>query len=387
MKKIACFFNGPYLGGAERSFILQVGLLSQRSKAEFDFIVPYLNDKAECQGIVQNLTEHGFQRDKIAFFPFDPKLFSVSRGQRLWRLLSTVLGLLTTVWGLKRYRLKEHSHWWVNGNKIGFIVFLYGFFFRYPGQLLWHFRDYPAKQGLWKYVWKILLIPLPFRLKIIANSYDVAEELKKVGFKNVSVFYNPVAPVTNPPTPRPAHKNITLGVVAMLAPWKGIHDIVLFTSFYEKELRSLGVQKVCLYGSALYKTAGEHSGYDKQLEELVRKTKNTLIEFQGNQPPQKIFSHIDVLIHASLRKEPFGRVIMEGFSTGIPVISTGLGGAGELINHGVDGFLYDRLDPLSLLNAIAGALSPAGEKIAMEAFKSYQNMKEKIDAQMESIFP
>ena len=53
--------------------------------------------------------------------------------------------------------------------------------------------------------------------------------------------------------------------------------------------------------------------------------------------PKEIFQDIDCLIHYSIRPEPFGRVILEAFDAGIPVVSTCLGGAGELVQKHVTG--------------------------------------------------
>jgi hypothetical protein len=52
-----------------------------------------------------------------------------------------------------------------------------------------------------------------------------------------------------------------------------------------------------------------------------------------------IMNAVDVLVHASVRPEPFGRVILEGMLLGKPVIATGAGGVLELIEHGQTGFL------------------------------------------------
>lgn len=47
----------------------------------------------------------------------------------------------------------------------------------------------------------------------------------------------------------------------------------------------------------------------------------------------------DVVVHASVRPEPFGRVILEGMLLGKPVIATAAGGVPELITDGETGWL------------------------------------------------
>jgi glycosyltransferase involved in cell wall biosynthesis len=48
---------------------------------------------------------------------------------------------------------------------------------------------------------------------------------------------------------------------------------------------------------------------------------------------------LDVVVHTSVRPEPFGRVILEAMLLGKPVVATDAGGVPELIQHGTTGFL------------------------------------------------
>ena len=71
---------------------------------------------------------------------------------------------------------------------------------------------------------------------------------------------------------------------------------------------------------------------EKYLDERVR--------FIGFNKPEFFFSKIDVLIHPALWHEPFGRVIAEAYSYGIPVISSKKGGLTEIIDNKKTGFLF-----------------------------------------------
>jgi len=84
----------------------------------------------------------------------------------------------------------------------------------------------------------------------------------------------------------------------------------------------------------------------------VKKFPSSLIRFCGLKRPQEIFNEIGILIHTSLRSEPFGRVIVEGFSAGVPVISTCLGGAGELVRSEQNGLKFLPYDYAGLLNRV-----------------------------------
>lgn len=56
----------------------------------------------------------------------------------------------------------------------------------------------------------------------------------------------------------------------------------------------------------------------------------------------------DVVVHASVRPEPFGRVILEAMLLGKPVVATAAGGVPELITHEQTGFLVPPGDAAAL---------------------------------------
>jgi glycosyltransferase involved in cell wall biosynthesis len=52
-----------------------------------------------------------------------------------------------------------------------------------------------------------------------------------------------------------------------------------------------------------------------------------------------VMNALDVVVHTSVRPEPFGRVILEGMLLGKPVVASAAGGVPELIEDGETGFL------------------------------------------------
>jgi len=66
----------------------------------------------------------------------------------------------------------------------------------------------------------------------------------------------------------------------------------------------------------------------------------------------------DVLLLAS-HGEPFGRVIVEAWAAGLPVISTSGGGAGEIIEHGRTGWLIPQQAPEAMAEALFRVLNDA----------------------------
>ena len=76
----------------------------------------------------------------------------------------------------------------------------------------------------------------------------------------------------------------------------------------------------------------------------------------------------DVVIHASVTPEAFGRVVIEAQAMGRPVIAADLGGPVETVAHGVTGWRVPPADPAALAQAIHGvlAMSPA-DRLALAA--------------------
>jgi glycosyltransferase involved in cell wall biosynthesis len=69
------------------------------------------------------------------------------------------------------------------------------------------------------------------------------------------------------------------------------------------------------------------------------------------------FMLADVVVHASVRPEAFGRVVIEAQAMGRPVIATDLGGPVETVEHGVTGWRVPPGDAAALAAAIEGALA------------------------------
>jgi glycosyltransferase involved in cell wall biosynthesis len=64
----------------------------------------------------------------------------------------------------------------------------------------------------------------------------------------------------------------------------------------------------------------------------------------------------DVVVHASVKPEAFGRVVIEAQAMGRPVIASDLGGPVETVRHGETGWRVRPNDPAALAEAIAVAL-------------------------------
>lgn len=340
MKKVALFINSPYLGGAERSIIHQIALI--KNKIDVTFYLPKLsNYKKGDDQILINFILTLFPNARILHISYPIDLYEVSRSGKT-NILSSILLLIKMILVDVKINLSDYDLIWVNGNKIGLPIILRALFTLYKGSFIWHFRDYPTKSGLLSKIWKIFNLKKTFKLILVSNSNSVQDAVNQyITNKKVSSFtvYNPTGDLEL--TPKSFDKsNITLSIVSMIAPWKGIHNIILWASIYERDLKELGVTSLKIYGAPIYQTSGEHNNYHQEILELAKKLDSNLISFCGLKPPEDIYNEIDILIHPSIAPEPFGRIIIEGWKAKKVVLSTGLGGSGELVKEGVTGYIF-----------------------------------------------
>ncbi len=197
---------------------------------------------------------------------------------------------------------------------------------------------------------------------IISISNAVSENLEKQGIRCARnlVIYNAVPdelfdlydkPARSNGAAPPDHEPL-IGIIGNIKPWKGqktvIEAVALLVENYPK-LRCM------IVGSA----AKGSNGYLDELKSLV--IQNSLqdnVSFTGyRSDATSIISNLDVVVHASIDPEPFGRVIVEGMALGKPVIATNMGGPTELIKSGDTGILVPPNDPIQLADAIDQLLS------------------------------
>lgn len=338
MNKTACILNSTELGGAERSFITQLSLSNEGD----DYVIFY----PSVEGRSLSLESKTFLEQKGLMpgtsFPFHSELYSTSRSSRFENVIEIIIGMLEQILLFKTSNLLSYKNIWCNGTKVFFPIFFSSIIFGYRGTLVWHLRDYPSG-GVYEKVIKFFYRRFSrFKLILVGNSDSVAESYKEI-FNQETVLrvYNPVEELKTSEENRSF--NGVLGFAGMSAPWKGVHELYLWASLYEDELINLGVKEIAVFGKNIYLTKGAHSKYSEDLALLKKKFPSKLIKEKGLVEPDKIYASIDVMLHLSNRVEPFGRVILESFAHGIPCISTGLGGAGELMagSSGLIHFSHD----------------------------------------------
>jgi glycosyltransferase involved in cell wall biosynthesis len=118
-----------------------------------------------------------------------------------------------------------------------------------------------------------------------------------------------------------------------------------------------------------------HPSDEAELRSLLEGTHSEWLGFTSH---DKAFESVDWLVVPSLWGEPFGRVVIEAFAHGVPVIATDGAAFPELIEHGKNGFLFSPEDPDSLLDLAQGIAQGRYDhqkmrENALESAKSYSS--------------
>ena len=142
------------------------------------------------------------------------------------------------------------------------------------------------------------------------------------------------------------------GIFGRIVGWKGHREFVLAAS---DVLRCMPEAVAVVVGDV---SDGDRKLWD-ELHDLVRQQKlEDRFIFTGYiAKVVEMYGIMDVVVHASIRPEPFGLVITEAMACGIPVVASNLGAPREIIDDGKDGLIVDPKDTPALARAIQALLT------------------------------
>jgi glycosyltransferase involved in cell wall biosynthesis len=197
----------------------------------------------------------------------------------------------------------------------------------------------------------------------------------------IQTIHNPVAPPPEDLQRPPADETrpLVVGSFSMLMPWKG--QDVLLEAFAKVASRTHVPIRLLIAGDEPFGT----NGYCDHLKALaVELGIASIVDFTA------MLKHVyptmittDVVVHASIDPEPFGRVIPEAMMCGSAVIATEGGGTSESVLHDETGLLVPRGDVEAMAQAIErlvndpalrGRLATRGRAYALEKFAGSTNV-------------
>jgi glycosyltransferase involved in cell wall biosynthesis len=225
--------------------------------------------------------------------------------------------------------------------------------------LVWHIRDFWKRGALERGLVRIANLKAG---AVIANSSAVHAHLLSMGLSGGiahavpngidSNRFAPAGPVAavreefrwEPRAP-------VIGIVGMLARWKG-QDVLL--QAFQQVLRQRPDARCVIVGDEIYVTAGQ-SGFRDELKGLAQRLGiGHAVAFAGYRTdPAALMRAMNVVVHASVEPEPFGRVVAEGMACERAVIATDAGGAPEVTGpSGGAALLVPPRDVAALASAI-----------------------------------
>lgn len=143
---------------------------------------------------------------------------------------------------------------------------------------------------------------------------------------------------------------VRVGLVATFARWKG-HEVFLDAV---ARLPEHLPARFYVIGGPLYRAAGSQHSADGLRAKAAALGVLGRVGFAGHQAePADVFRALDVVVHASIRPEPFGRVIVEAMACGRAVVAARTGGAAELFEDGVSALGCPPGNPAALADALA----------------------------------
>lgn len=157
-----------------------------------------------------------------------------------------------------------------------------------------------------------------------------------------------------------ASGQLAFGIFGRVVEWKGIREFILAVREVVEE-----------FPKARAFVVGGHSDGDEVFSRTMRHLATDLglaanVEFTGyRKDVPALMGLMDVIIHASVRPEPFGMVIIEGMAMKKPVVATRGGGPLDIVVDGETGLLVEMGDPKALGGAISTLLRERDLRVTM----------------------
>ncbi len=145
-----------------------------------------------------------------------------------------------------------------------------------------------------------------------------------------------------------------LGIVGNIQEWKGQAVVVEAMA----RVHAAVPEARCLLIGGAHRAGAE---YESALRQRIAELNlDDVVCFTGFRADvADVMNALDVVVHASVRPEPFGRVILEGMLLGKPVVAAAAGGVPELIADGQTGFLSAPGDAAALAERLVPLLRDA----------------------------
>jgi len=169
--------------------------------------------------------------------------------------------------------------------------------------------------------------------------------------------------------------DIVVGCVGRLVPWKGQHVFLRAIGEVVKDQPTL---RVLVVGSPEAQSAGYARELKRLACELEIDDRVCWTGFRNDLPA--VLGAMDIMVHASVEPEPFGRVIIEAMATGTPVVAANGGAVPEIVRDGETGLLVPPGDHQAMAEAVRRMIaSPMDRSRLAEAAR--RDVRERFTAE------
>jgi glycosyltransferase involved in cell wall biosynthesis len=171
------------------------------------------------------------------------------------------------------------------------------------------------------------------RTRVVYNGVDLDE------FRPLPRDIGYLAGLSGLPSPPP--DAVVMGLVATYAWWKG-HRTFIEAAARVREQLSDRALRFYVVGGPVYRTRGSQIDEALIRREIERHRLGDhmgVVSFQND--VARVYRGLDVLVHGSERREPFGRTIVEAMASGRAVVVARAGGALELFTEGRTGIGFE----------------------------------------------
>lgn len=329
---ILCLHQSAELYGSDRSFLSAIEGIS-KSGVQPDIILPFDGALVDKLNTVSN---------NVSFYSK-----GVLRKQKLKKPFSYFLEMFMAI---LFYIAKYRSYNLVYINTIVMLAALVAAIpYRFSKKrIICHVREIPSKGQL-------LFFRALFRLsnvELIFNSQATREAFSLPG----SVIYNGVDDISEGSQNKGSNisihstaEELHLLLIGRINTWKGqdflLHALAKLPMQQRKNI------ELCIVGSPF-------EGYEYLEDDLVRlieqyelQTQVKMIPFCSD--PSIHYHWADYVVVPSTKPEPFGRVAVEAFAGGKPVIAANHGGLTEIVTDTIDGYLFHPCDDTALATLIS----------------------------------
>ena len=276
----------------------------------------------------------------------------VRKESSLIQSLSSVTALLPLIAKVVQ-KARQYDLIYANTQKALVVGALASFFSRRP--LVYHLHDILSTDHFSPTNLKVAVtLANRFASLVIANSQASQAAFLEAGGRSdiIDVVYNGFEPEiyqsdrTNSQLKAQLELDgqFIVGHFSRLSPWKGQHILIEALTYCPKDVTAI------LVGDALFGEQDYVQQLHKQVAELGLENRVKFLGFRSDIP--QLMAICDLVAHTSIAPEPFGRVIVEAMLSGIPIVAAQSGGAIELIEPGINGFLVPPGKPQQLAEVI-----------------------------------